>query len=115
MPIYDFKTHRRHPNSRAFEATPVVIVEGILVLVDPRLRELLDASGRDPATFEIAVSGAVAEPADLDRWAVSRLQATVEEVTSKMDDFDCTAAGRAIAAYVEELSNWYVRLSRRRF
>jgi isoleucyl-tRNA synthetase len=32
-----------------------------------------------------------------------------------MDDFDCTAAGKAIANYVEELSNWYVRLSRRRF
>jgi isoleucyl-tRNA synthetase len=32
-----------------------------------------------------------------------------------MDDFDCTAAGRAVADYVEELSNWYVRLSRRRF
>jgi len=56
-----------------------------------------------------------AEPTDLDRWAVSRLQATVEEVGAKMDEFDCTAAGRAIAGYVEELSNWYVRLSRRRF
>jgi isoleucyl-tRNA synthetase len=32
-----------------------------------------------------------------------------------MDEFDCTAAGRAIAEFVEELSNWYVRLSRRRF
>ena len=32
-----------------------------------------------------------------------------------MDGFDCTTAGRAIAAYVDELSNWYVRLSRRRF
>ena len=32
-----------------------------------------------------------------------------------MDDFDCTTAGRAIAEFVEELSNWYVRLSRRRF
>jgi len=56
-----------------------------------------------------------AEPTDLDRWAVSRLQATVEEVTTRMDEFDCTGAGRAIATYVEELSNWYVRLSRRRF
>ena len=28
-----------------------------------------------------------------------------------MDDFDCTTAGRAIAAYVDELSNWYVRLA----
>ena len=32
-----------------------------------------------------------------------------------MDDFDVTTAGRAIGAYVEELSNWYVRLNRRRF
>ena len=32
-----------------------------------------------------------------------------------MDDFDCTAAGQAIAEWVEELSNWYMRLSRRRF
>jgi isoleucyl-tRNA synthetase len=52
---------------------------------------------------------------DLDRWALSRLQATVATVRERMDDFDCTAAGRAIAEFVEELSNWYVRLSRRRF
>ena len=52
---------------------------------------------------------------DLDRWALSRLQATVATVRERMDDFDCTAAGRAIADFVEELSNWYVRLSRRRF
>ncbi|MGH2939507.1 MAG: isoleucine--tRNA ligase [Solirubrobacterales bacterium] len=52
---------------------------------------------------------------DLDRWALSRLQATVETVRERMDDFDATTAGRAIAEFVEELSNWYVRLSRRRF
>jgi len=52
---------------------------------------------------------------DLDRWALSRLQATVTSVREHMDGFDCTAAGREIAAFVEELSNWYVRLSRRRF
>jgi isoleucyl-tRNA synthetase len=55
------------------------------------------------------------EGEDLDRWVLSRLQATVASVTEHMDDFDCTAAGRQIAAFVEELSNWYVRLSRRRF
>jgi isoleucyl-tRNA synthetase len=56
------------------------------------------------------------EPAnDLDRWALSRLQATTATVRERMDEFDCTSAGRAIAEYVEELSNWYVRLSRRRF
>ncbi|HET8815188.1 MAG TPA: isoleucine--tRNA ligase [Solirubrobacterales bacterium] len=59
---------------------------------------------------------AVPEPGnDLDRWALSRLQATVATVRERMDAYDCTAAGRAIADYVEELSNWYVRLSRRRF
>jgi isoleucyl-tRNA synthetase len=52
---------------------------------------------------------------DLDRWALSRLQATTTTVRERMDEFDCTTAGRAIAEYVEELSNWYVRLSRRRF
>ncbi|MFN8163759.1 MAG: isoleucine--tRNA ligase [Solirubrobacterales bacterium] len=52
---------------------------------------------------------------DLDRWALSRLQGTVANVRERMDDYDCTAAGRAIAEFVEELSNWYVRLSRRRF
>ncbi len=52
---------------------------------------------------------------DLDRWVLSRLQATVATVRERMDDFDCTAAGHAIAEFVEELSNWYVRLSRRRF
>jgi len=52
---------------------------------------------------------------DLDRWALSKLQSTVATAREKMDEFDCTAAGRAIAEYVEELSNWYVRLSRRRF
>ena len=56
------------------------------------------------------------EPAnDLDRWALSRLQGTIATVRERMDEFDCTTAGRVIAEYVEELSNWYVRLSRRRF
>jgi isoleucyl-tRNA synthetase len=54
-------------------------------------------------------------PGDLDRWAISRLQATKQSVAAKMDDFDCTSAGREITDFVEELSNWYVRLSRRRF
>jgi isoleucyl-tRNA synthetase len=55
------------------------------------------------------------EGTDLDRWLLSRLQATVATVRDRMDDFDCTTAGHAIAEFVEELSNWYVRLSRRRF
>jgi isoleucyl-tRNA synthetase len=60
-------------------------------------------------------AGAPETANDLDRWALSRLQATTATVRERMDAYDCTAAGRAIADYVEELSNWYVRLSRRRF
>ena len=57
-----------------------------------------------------------AEPAnDLDRWALSRLAATVETVTERLDAYDATRAGHAIAAFVDDLSNWYVRRSRRRF
>ncbi len=55
------------------------------------------------------------EPTDLDRWALSRLSATVTEVTERMDAYDATNAGRAIAAFVDDLSNWYVRRSRRHF
>jgi len=60
--------------------------------------------------------GELSGPAnDLDRWALSRLSATVETVRERMDAYDATTAGRAIAAFVDELSNWYVRRSRRRF
>ncbi|HEY7255173.1 MAG TPA: isoleucine--tRNA ligase [Solirubrobacterales bacterium] len=75
-----------------------------------------NAEGLSPADFP-ALEGAedAAGLDDLDRWALSKLQATVTSVTQLMDEFDCTAAGRIIAAFVDELSNWYVRLSRRRF
>jgi isoleucyl-tRNA synthetase len=51
----------------------------------------------------------------LDRWVLSRLQATVQVVRERLDNFDATGGGRALMAFVEELSNWYVRRSRRRF
>jgi isoleucyl-tRNA synthetase len=60
-------------------------------------------------------AGDTEEVTELDRWAVSRLQRTIAEVREQMDGFDCTQAARSIADYTEELSNWYVRLSRRRF
>ena len=55
------------------------------------------------------------EPTELDRWVRSRLQATVATVRERMDVFDATGGGRAIQAFVDDLSNWYVRRSRRRF
>jgi isoleucyl-tRNA synthetase len=46
---------------------------------------------------------------------LSRLQETVQVVRDGLDAFDATTAGRAIQDFVESLSNWYVRRSRRRF
>jgi isoleucyl-tRNA synthetase len=57
-----------------------------------------------------------AEPAnDLDRWAISRLQATTEVIRERLDAYDATRAGHALSAFVDDLSNWYVRRSRARF
>ncbi len=67
--------------------------------------------GFDPARNHVA-------PEDrslMDRWALSELQLTVRTVTEKLDVYDVTAAGRALGEFVDELSNWYVRRSRRRF
>jgi isoleucyl-tRNA synthetase len=58
---------------------------------------------------------AEAHAADLDRWALSRTAGTAELVAERLEAYDATAAGRAIARLVDELSNWYVRRSRRRF
>jgi isoleucyl-tRNA synthetase len=56
------------------------------------------------------------EPSDeLDLWALSRTAGTAELVAERLDAYDATSAGRAIAELVEDLSNWYVRRSRRRF
>jgi isoleucyl-tRNA synthetase len=52
---------------------------------------------------------------DLDRWALSRTAGTAELVAERLDAYDATTAGRAIASLVDDLSNWYVRRSRRRF
>jgi isoleucyl-tRNA synthetase len=51
----------------------------------------------------------------LDRWALSELNRVVGEVTEALDTFDSTRAGRALSELVDDLSNWYVRRSRRRF
>ena len=54
-------------------------------------------------------------PTALDRWVLAELADTVEQVTRGLDDYDATGAARRLATFVDDLSNWYVRLSRRRF
>jgi isoleucyl-tRNA synthetase len=56
------------------------------------------------------------ERPEIDRWILSSLNTLVQKVTDSMNDFEPTIAGRAIETFVDEhLSNWYVRLCRRRF
>jgi isoleucyl-tRNA synthetase len=58
----------------------------------------------------------VAERSELDRWILSKLQSLLAEVRGHFDSYDPTKAARAVQDFVtDQLSNWYVRLSRRRF
>ncbi|MDY6892173.1 MAG: isoleucine--tRNA ligase [Chloroflexota bacterium] len=52
---------------------------------------------------------------ELDRWILSELNQLVDDVTHALDQYDPTGAGRKIEDFVQDLSNWYVRRSRRRF
>ncbi|HQG57196.1 MAG TPA: DUF5915 domain-containing protein, partial [Bacteroidales bacterium] len=58
----------------------------------------------------------VSERPEIDRWIISLLNSLVKEVGSCYEDYDITRAARAIQDFVtEHLSNWYVRLNRKRF
>jgi isoleucyl-tRNA synthetase len=71
------------------------------------------ANANDVDSDSLSLDGV--ELTELDRWALSRLNATVAIVRGALDGFDATASGRAIAEFIDDLSNWYVRRSRRRF
>lgn len=58
----------------------------------------------------------VKQRAELDRWILSKLNSLVNDVTEQYENFEPHKAARAIEDFVDEhLSNWYIRLSRRRF
>jgi isoleucyl-tRNA synthetase len=55
------------------------------------------------------------KPSELDRWIISELNQLIADVDGGLDGYNPTEAGRNIEAFVDDLSNWYVRRSRRRF
>lgn len=58
----------------------------------------------------------IAERPEIDRWILSTLHTLVQDVTNFLNDYEPTQAGRAMEYFLDEqLSNWYVRLCRRRF
>jgi isoleucyl-tRNA synthetase len=52
---------------------------------------------------------------DIDRWILALLQKSIGTATEAMDHYDARGAGEAIESFVDQLSNWYVRRTRRRF
>jgi isoleucyl-tRNA synthetase len=55
------------------------------------------------------------ERPEIDRWILALLEDTVQTTTNALDRYDALTAGSAIEEFVDQLSNWYVRLNRRRF
>ncbi len=66
----------------------------------------------DPAGAEVPVE----KRPEIDRWILSELNSLIKDVTAAYEDYEPTRAGRMIQAFVtDNLSNWYVRLNRKRF
>ena len=75
-----------------------------------------NVDGFDPAVPHVATQLQAAERPEIDRWILSCLNTLVKKVTKEMDNYDPTRAGRLIDTFVnDDLSNWYVRLNRKRF
>ena len=63
----------------------------------------------------VAVTQQQSRP-EIDRWILSSLNTLIQKVTAELENYDPTRAGRLIDAFVnDDLSNWYVRLNRKRF
>jgi isoleucyl-tRNA synthetase len=70
----------------------------------------------DSFVYDKSKSVPVTERTELDQWIISKLQSLIQEVEDAMDNYDSTKATRAIMNFtVDQLSNWYVRLARKRF
>ncbi len=71
-----------------------------------------NTEGWSPAT---STAPAPADRPVLDRWLLSQTHELVGDVTAALERFDTQAAGSLLASFIDDLSNWYVRRSRRRF
>ena len=65
--------------------------------------------------FTLSQSPAIADRSTMDKWILSELNQLIVEVDKAYSEFDSQAAGKVLAAFIDDLSNWYVRRSRRRF
>jgi len=65
--------------------------------------------------FTPSRGGVSPEQSELDRWIISELNQLIADVDSGLDSYNPTEAGRKVEGFIDDLSNWYVRRSRRRF
>jgi isoleucyl-tRNA synthetase len=71
-----------------------------------------NVDGFDPSAAAIPYE----ERPEIDRWIISKLNSIVRDVTAAYEDYDVTTAGRLIQDFIcDHVSNWYVRLNRKRF
>ena len=69
----------------------------------------------EASDFELSQSPKLADRSMMDQWIISELNALIAEVDQAYSNFDSQAAGKVLARFIDDLSNWYVRRSRRRF
>ena len=69
----------------------------------------------EASSFELSQSPALKDRSMMDKWIISELNALTAEVDKAYNDFDSQTAGKVLARFIDDLSNWYVRRSRRRF
>jgi isoleucyl-tRNA synthetase len=67
------------------------------------------------SNFDLSQTPPLSERSLMDRWIISELNILILEVDKALTEFDSQIAGRALARFIDDLSNWYVRRSRRRF
>jgi isoleucyl-tRNA synthetase len=75
-----------------------------------------NVDGFDPNNSEYSANSDYSEKPEIDRWILSCLNTLIKGVEAELENYDPTRAGRLIDAFVnDDLSNWYVRLNRKRF
>ena len=101
------------PKNFSFKAIDEVIRKFILTFWNTYAFFVIYANidSFDPSKHDLKVGDRM----EIDRWIISELNRTVKEVNNLLEDFNATDSGRLIQDFVDILSNWYVRRSRRRF
>ena len=108
------------------QGSPWTSTRASLAAIDASLRDTLatlwntvsffttyaSLNGFDPADAEIPT---VADRPAIDRWVLSRLEAVTQAMTAALDGYEPLGGTDALSGLIDDLSNWYVRRSRRRF